>query len=1570
MMVANQGSSQRRSPGVSKNKSNRKCYRPELALDDDKFVAVTEPNVGTHHFRRHVGQGRNGTASYPQRTGLMEVSRAQVKSMCKVDADAYRRKQRSQQAFSKKKDASTQHDQAKKASDEGGPRPIQVPEPTVVKERAVITVREGVNNIVIKLHDVSVEQFADTLIGIQEDLDSSCHVKNARFSSRRSQGHIDIDRTPFKHCTTKGCEGIILSSDYVCDSCCQKQHPHFDPQDWSTVFSDAPPEPDFSTLARCVPCGPTARHDTRCPRRGPSTRHDTASFRHEDNHVEYIDFSPVFNMPRPYNTRERPGRRRGRSEYLPPPPSKGAREHLKSACKDIGADAATVLSNYFTVLPEELEPDSISAHFLRLCQTEIRKHSHDKGRRIKPRKFMAAVHMAATKVKSKTKTTDDAEDDDVEDVTPPDASQPAAASRPQGQQQQGQPVTPSMQVDETNDTPFASDQSTIVDDANQDASISYRGQYGYENEHDVSRFANSHLAAALGPIDEQSSPARLREGTITDSIKKLYKANVSEDNALQHCIDNGLAQPTDEPLFRSYWSDLSQRQAGSEEPVNLNGAFANSADQRVPDVADDRDQREADSKPEAKSQASSQHTPKSTGQGGAPGGDGDGDGDGDDGNDGNDGNDNDGDQGDDQGQPPGRDDDPPPPGDDNDNEDNDIPDDDVPDFNYSPDRTNVGLGANRGQAVGLDPFIREIRQESHLTQDERDIIERFAPTMVYAAWDRTPNFDLYFYPPNQWRTPLNDMLRRRRERHEQRVPPTTVFRPRLDSTVFEQNRAEADVYRNLFNRFKTEVVMARNRTQDVADITDIFDYMIEIFIVDQRIKHPEPEPPLHNADDNDQDKSNRDDAKQPDPSSDKTAPSSNQGATDNQDPPDTDATGSTMPSRTATQRNVQFDSGTSIPVHDATARSTSDQDPESKKQPPDKKVPTPFSDAENQQRPARPHRQPYREPTSAQPQATSRMFSTPHTTGPPPPQRPGDRANFHNDSFNDSHRRSFTDPFNNNSARSSNAPDGGGGGDDDDYSSSESSALSDRSDTDRSDGDQSHSQRRGGSRRSKKSKRRERSTARIFAELSKSAYNTKLPVIGTHADLRHSQTYFSQWKRKLQDTLQLTRETYRFFWNDPKYGGLRGTKTHRASLAVFQLIKSHCSSDIVHLLDQMDNQSGLAAYNLVQRRLCPTDMTAQRQAYTVFVGLTIDQGESIKSFDKRFNRALAKCHTNGVLVVPSTVTATYLEGTLTVSNQQVALQLLEYRRDFQLWESVQNVPLPNRLGIIEIQSVLERVEENSTPSQYATRATTNRPREQTADRSSRRGDSRRDGRPQAPRYGPRTANANAAEMTMKCHGCQQEGHRLRDCPTTTDAQRQRIWERLNSERDRRTGGGRGRGRGGRQQRSTGGRGNDRRSASNQTSTNRQSDRTESSRPSASNRTVTHINMCVARRLPTFPELQQADDPNYLSSSSEYSDDSTIPELIERANTPSSDEEDSDDDFIPPLVSRNTLEYDSDSDDDEDMDHLFTTPLATFDIAKAYVQTTNECDLYVSKGILYGSPRRVRSIGQRRSHCPS
>jgi len=108
-MVANQGSSQGRSSMGVKNKTNRKFYRAELKSDDDKFVAVTETNVGSTHYRRHVGQGRSGSASYPKPTGVMEVTRGQVKHMCKVDADAFRRKQRGQQAFSKKKDATIQH---------------------------------------------------------------------------------------------------------------------------------------------------------------------------------------------------------------------------------------------------------------------------------------------------------------------------------------------------------------------------------------------------------------------------------------------------------------------------------------------------------------------------------------------------------------------------------------------------------------------------------------------------------------------------------------------------------------------------------------------------------------------------------------------------------------------------------------------------------------------------------------------------------------------------------------------------------------------------------------------------------------------------------------------------------------------------------------------------------------------------------------------------------------------------------------------------------------------------------------------------------------------------------------------------------------------------------------------------------------------------------------------------------------------------------------------------------------------------------------------------------------------
>ena len=1411
MMVANQGSSSgRSSEGASQR--NRQFYRAELKLDDDDFVGVTEPNVGTHHFRRHVGQGRSGSASFPKRTGVMEVTRAHVNRMCKVDADASRRKQRSQQAFSKKKDAPTQHQDTKQGRGDSASRPTTVPEPILIKERARITVKEGTHTIEIKLHEISAEEFGKTLVGISEDLDSSCVITRAKLISRKSTGHIDITRDSFKTCTHVECDAVIRSSHYYCGVCGQKQSPHFDPKNWSTEGIDASSEPDVSDTF--------FRLNGNVIRR-PSNRNCGVRDKPRE---EPVDFSPVFNIPSSYNSRVRSGFRQGRSEYLPPPPSAESRKYLEQACKDIGADSASVLQNYFTVLPEGLEEHDISAHFLRLCQAEIRKRSHDKGRRIKPRKFRAAVHMVKTLLTS-TKTKEETRTDH-------------SATEQQSDQQQPSPptsnvVSPSIQENpvaletvNSSDNEFATSTPpghhpdvSAIQHENSVTSESfvqdYLTRFGFGSAAEVSveadtlreRFlSNSHLTSE----EEQRVAVEFQARRLHQSMRNQFDLGHSFDESFNYCGQHGL---NDEdlaeefrPLLKTLWSEFQiDEQPGEQEEQEEQHAVVR---KRVTQVA--------------KKTASGHDDPD-------PGDDDDGHDDPDPGDD-DDGNDN---EKEDESDPPNR-------------QDGDgLPSGSGPPEDQKPSRVDMGLGSKRGHPVDLNEFIEAIESESQFTDEDRQLITYFAPNMVHAAWDGHPPYILGFYPPDQWRTPLIEVLRSRRLRHERNDPPAQTFSPisTLDG-YGASSRAHYDVYRTLFNVMSCHVFHSkqelRRQNRDVNDFVDIFEYLLTISVLHEKVKKGSQAETKQSTND----------------------PGSNSGQ--QQPPPRTE------------------------------------QQPEHREQQSDSDQQNRTASSPNMsQHPRNVHFGAFSNRRSNHNQS-SQLPLPPHSSQPP-------RHPQHNDnSFSSRSQQNLLHSLTQGNASSAG---GGDGGDDDSSgystSSDEEDSYDERADTDtdNDEDDRSAARRRGGKRKSKVKKRRARSTAKVFAELSKSAYNNKLPIIGAHADSRHSQTYFAQWKRKLQDVLQLTRETEKFFYVRRSTGLSAGTKTDQSSAAVFQLIKSHCNSDLVHLLEQLPHRTGSAAFQLVQRRLCPTDTTAQRQALTMFMSLSIDQGETIKNFDKRFNRALAKCETNGLPVDGSQTTSTYLQATLSVTNQHVALQLIEYRRDFNYFDNDpdRNKQLPEHLSLIEIQSTLERVEESTTPFRAVN---STRPRETTNDRSTRRTDTRRDTR-STSRSTRRTASANLAETTVKCHGCQSESHRLRDCPNKTDAEKAAIWDRINRSRPPRSG--RGGGGRGAQQRSTRGRPDSRRSASNQSTASRQPEQSESTRSSTSSQRVTHINMCIVNHL---PPIETTNDEEF------YSDDDSVPPLFIRDRfDSSSDSSDSDNSSMPSLIGR-TYE---DSSDDEDLD---------------------------------------------------
>ena len=175
----------------------------------------------------------------------------------------------------------------------------------------------------------------------------------------------------------------------------------------------------------------------------------------------------------------------------------------------------------------------------------------------------------------------------------------------------------------------------------------------------------------------------------------------------------------------------------------------------------------------------------------------------------------------------------------------------------------------------------------------------------------------------------------------------------------------------------------------------------------------------------------------------------------------------------------------------------------------------------------------------------------------------------------------------------------------------------------------------------------------------------------------------------------MTKETEHVFRSD---GAMQPPSTSKANKALYAFIKSQASQDLINVLEQMDTQDGLEAYLMIERRCCPQDSQAKKTAYHKLFFSRINIDEPIKSFNKRWNRLLFVAQTNGVgFDEEFEQVDIYLEGVRPISNPQVALTLLDLRRQHDAWMSgTRYMPYPRNLKIAEIQGLLEREEECST----------------------------------------------------------------------------------------------------------------------------------------------------------------------------------------------------------------------------------------------------------------------------------
>ena len=335
----------------------------------------------------------------------------------------------------------------------------------------------------------------------------------------------------------------------------------------------------------------------------------------------------------------------------------------------------------------------------------------------------------------------------------------------------------------------------------------------------------------------------------------------------------------------------------------------------------------------------------------------------------------------------------------------------------------------------------------------------------------------------------------------------------------------------------------------------------------------------------------------------------------------------------------------------------------------------------------------------------------------------------------------------------------------------------------------SRSHSRSSRRRSSKKHKKERRHHKIFYELSKSAEHFKLPRLTNHEDPSRRRGAFTNFLEKLQNVLQMTKETNRILASPTKW---RLPKSDNGNRALFSLLVAHADRSLHTALMQLYADTGIhdgfAALQLLRNLCAAADEDEQHSALQKFRSCLLEEGESIQTFNTRFNSALNLVKASGYeLLSPRDVLSQYFRALIQHPSSHIVIELTTFKQQHERGEEV---------SLFELQSHIQRHEEKFLPTMAKL---TNKRYDSWHTYNRRRGnrDSPRDSKKESPkrdlRKNHKTANhakteeatANAVSTKpkrgpVKCWNCGKP-HALTDCPDATDADKKKIYERKKAE---------------------------------------------------------------------------------------------------------------------------------------------------------------------------------------------
>ena len=297
----------------------------------------------------------------------------------------------------------------------------------------------------------------------------------------------------------------------------------------------------------------------------------------------------------------------------------------------------------------------------------------------------------------------------------------------------------------------------------------------------------------------------------------------------------------------------------------------------------------------------------------------------------------------------------------------------------------------------------------------------------------------------------------------------------------------------------------------------------------------------------------------------------------------------------------------------------------------------------------------------------------------------------------------------------------------------------------------------------KKRKKKAKSSADvIFRYLMKAASDYELPALEYNDIPGKRRGRFNDFMYKLKFVTSAVRQTKNVLSDptDPK-----APKNKAANQALYRVICTKIDLYVRTQLDQLTatngHEDGYKALLLLQDLFAnKDDPDYQQHAENLFKSIKLRDNETIFSYNKRFGYLYRNYSGCGTTISETERARLYLRGLQHHTNTNVLYEVKNY---------IKTLGTRHFQGLTEIQRLLLREEEQSQPYSY-------QPPKIKKDRN---------GRP--------ITHANSAsgkqqkpfnKANVQCHGCKKFGHFLKECRTTNETDKKRIWDMIkNSQKN-------------------------------------------------------------------------------------------------------------------------------------------------------------------------------------------